>query len=67
MAILLPEAGYSPREVELICGVSYKYAYQLIRLGKLEAFTDSAGMVKVYPHSVYLYLREREKRAKKKK
>ncbi len=56
----LPEAGYSPREVEKIVGLSPKYSYKLIKSGKLEAFVDSVGQLKVHPYEVYRYLRERE-------
>jgi hypothetical protein len=59
MKMLLPEAGFSPREVEKICGLSPKYAYKLIKLGKLDAFVDCVGQLKVHPYELYRYLRER--------
>jgi len=59
MALLLPECGYSPREVERICGLSEKYAYRLIKNGELEAFLDCAGNLKVHPHEVYRYIKNR--------
>jgi len=62
MATLLPEPGFSPREVERICGLSEKYAYKLIKSGKLEAYLDCAGGLKVHPHEVYSYLKKRDKR-----
>ena len=61
MATLLPEPGYSPREVERICGLSEKYAYKLIRSGELEAYLDCVGNLKVHPHEVYRYLKNRER------
>jgi hypothetical protein len=60
MPMMLPEAGYSPREVEKIVGLSPKYAYKLIKSGKLEAFVDCVGQLKVHPCELYRYLRERE-------
>jgi predicted site-specific integrase-resolvase len=61
MQMKLPEAGYSPREVEKIVGLSPKYSYKLIKSGKLEAFVDCVGNLKVHPYEVYRYLRERER------
>jgi predicted site-specific integrase-resolvase len=60
MPMMLPEAGYSPREVEKIVGLSPKYAYKLIKSGKLEAFVDCVGQLMVHPCELYRYLRERE-------
>jgi predicted site-specific integrase-resolvase len=60
MQMKLPEAGYSPREVEKIVGLSPKYSYKLIKSGKLEAFVDCVGNLKVHPYEVYRYLREKE-------
>jgi hypothetical protein len=36
MQMMLPEAGFSAREVERILGLSPKYSYKLIKSGKLE-------------------------------
>jgi predicted site-specific integrase-resolvase len=60
MQKMLPEAGFSLREVEKIVGLSSKYSYKLINSGKLEAFVDCVGQLKVHPYEVYRYLRERE-------
>jgi hypothetical protein len=60
MQMMLPEAGYSPREVERILGLSPKYSYKLIKSRKLEAFVDCVGHLKVHPYELYRYLRERE-------
>jgi hypothetical protein len=60
MPMMLPEVGYSPREVERILGLSPKYSYKLIKSGKLEAFLDCVGQLKVHPYELYRYLRERE-------
>lgn len=53
MATLLPEPGYSPREVERICGLSEKYAYRLIKSGELEAYLSCVGDLRVHPHEVW--------------
>ncbi len=60
MPMMLPEAGFSPREVESILRLSPKYSYKLIKSGKLEAFVDCVGQLKVHPYELYRYLRERE-------
>jgi predicted site-specific integrase-resolvase len=60
MQMVLPEAGFSPREVDRILGLSDKFSYKLIKSGKLEAFVDCVGNLKVHPYEVYRYLRERE-------
>jgi predicted site-specific integrase-resolvase len=60
MQTMLPDAGYSPREVEKIVGLSPKYSYKLIKSGKLDAFVDCMGNLKVHPYEVYRYLREKE-------
>jgi len=60
MQKMLPEAGFSLREVEKIVGLSSKYSYKLIKSGKLEAFVDCVGQLKVHPYEVYRYLSERE-------
>jgi hypothetical protein len=60
MQKMLPEAGFSLREIEKIVGLSSKYSYKLIKSGKLEAFVDCVGQLKVHPYEVYRYLRERE-------
>jgi predicted site-specific integrase-resolvase len=62
MQTMLPDAGYSPREVEKIVGLSPKYSYKLIKSGKLEAFVDCVGNLKVQPYEVYRYLRESERK-----
>jgi predicted site-specific integrase-resolvase len=60
LKLTLPECGYSPREVERICGLSPKYSYRLIRNGTIEAFLDCVGNLKVHPHELYRYMKERE-------
>jgi predicted site-specific integrase-resolvase len=60
MPMMLPDVGYSPREVERILGLSPKYSYKLIKSGKLEAFVDCVGQLKVHPYELYRYLRQRE-------
>jgi predicted site-specific integrase-resolvase len=60
MQMMLPEAGFSPREVERMLGLSPKYSYKLIRSGKLKAFVDCVGNLKVHPYEVYRYLLEKE-------
>jgi hypothetical protein len=60
MPMMLPDAGFSPREVEKICGLSPKYAYKLIKARKLEAFVNCVGELRVHPYELYRFLRERE-------
>ena len=60
MKLMLPEAGFSPREVDRILGISPKYSYKLIRNGTLEAFLDCVGNLKIHPYELYRYLKERE-------
>jgi predicted site-specific integrase-resolvase len=60
MQMMLPEAGFSPREVERILGLSPKYSYKLIKSGKLHAFVDCVGQLMVHPYELYRYLRQRE-------
>jgi predicted site-specific integrase-resolvase len=60
MQMMLPEAGFSPREVERMLGLSPKYSYKLIRSGKLKAFVECVGNLKVHPYEVYRYRLEKE-------
>ena len=60
MQTMLPEAGFTLREVEKMVGLSPKYSYKLIRSGKLEAFVDCVGQLKVHPYELYRYLKESE-------
>ena len=58
----LPPCGYGIQEVEKILGIPTKTGYRLVRNGKLEAFVDSTGKLKVSPYEVYRYLKEKEVR-----
>lgn len=54
----LPPVGYSIAEVERILGLPQKVAYRLIREGKLNAFRDSTGRLKVHQYQVLKYMEE---------
>lgn len=54
----LPPVGYSPLEVEKILGLAHKRSYALIREGKLAAFLDSTGRLKVSPYHLMKYIEE---------
>ena len=56
----LPPCGYGIPEVEKILGIPTKTGYRLVREGRLEAFVDSTGKLKVSPYEVYAYLRQKE-------
>ena len=46
--------------MERILDLSPKYSYKLIRSGKLKAFVDCVGNLKVHPYEVYRFLLEKE-------
>ena len=54
----LPPVGYSIAEVEKITGMAHKRAYALIREGKLTAFVDSTGRLKVSAYQLLKYIEE---------
>ena len=54
----MPPLGYSISEVERILGIPTKTGYRLVREGKLDAFVDSTGKLKVSPYVLYSYMRE---------
>lgn len=55
----LPPVGYSIPEVEHILSLPQKSAYRLIKEGKLNAFLDSTGRLKVHQYQVLKYMEEK--------
>lgn len=53
----LPEAGFTPREAELIVGIPYKGMYQLIRRGAVESYRAIDGSIRVSREELYRYAR----------
>ena len=56
--VALPPCGYGISEVEKILGIPTKTGYRLVREGRLEAFVDSTGKLKVSPYELYSYMKE---------
>ncbi len=54
----LPPVGYSIAEVEKVLELPHKRAYALIREGKIEAFVDQTGRLKVSPYHLMKYIEE---------
>lgn len=54
----LPPVGYSIAEVEKILGLPNKRAYALVREGRIEAFVDQTGRLKVSPYHLMKYIEE---------
>jgi hypothetical protein len=57
--VALPPVGYSIPECERILGIPIKTGYKLVKDGKLEAFVDSTGKLRVSPYVLYAYMKER--------
>lgn len=60
MSVELPPAGYTIREAEGILCMSEKYLYRLIREGKVDAYLDTAGQLRVSREETYRLLHEKE-------
>lgn len=60
IATELPQAGYTVRESEKLLGVSSKYLYKLVREGKVSAYSDSVGQLRISPFEVYRLRHEKE-------
>lgn len=58
-AVELPPTGYTMREAENILGLSEKYLYRLERDGKIDAYVDGVGQMRVSREELYRVLRER--------
>jgi predicted site-specific integrase-resolvase len=56
--VALPPVGYGIPEVERILGIPMKTGYKLVKEGKLEAFVDSTGKLRVSPYVLYAYMKE---------
>lgn len=57
----LPVPAYTVPEFEQLFGIPTKGAYALIRQGKLQAFKDSAGQMRVSLEAAYRFKAERGK------
>ena len=56
----LPLCGYGVAEVERILRIPRRSGYYLIQTGRLRAFNDSTGALKVSPVELLYYIRSRE-------
>lgn len=54
----LPPVGYSIAEVEKVLGLPHKRAYALVREGRIEAFVDQTGRLKVSPYHLMKYIED---------
>lgn len=54
----VPEAGFSPREAELILDLSFKRGYQLIREDQIEAYRSVDGSIKIQRDELIRYQRK---------
>ena len=54
----LPQVGLSVAQASKLIGVSRYRGYELIHKGKLRAFKDEQGLIKVAPEEIHRYLRE---------
>ena len=52
----LPTVGYSIPEVERILGLPQKSGYRLVSKGKLRAYTDTTGRLKVHQYELWKYM-----------
>lgn len=57
MRIALPEVGYSIPEVEHILRIPAKTGYRLLKNGKLDAYVDSVGQLRVSQLDLYAYMK----------
>ncbi len=57
MEVVLPQAGYSIAEVERILGIPTKTGYRLLKSGKLSAYVDSSGQLRVSQMELYAYMK----------
>jgi len=63
IAVELPPAGYTIREAEGILNTSEKYLYRLIRQGKVNAYLDSTGQMRISREEVYRLAHDKEAKA----
>ena len=54
--------GYTVSEFETLAGIPRKVGYALIKEGKLGAYTDSEGRLRVSPFEAFHYLRSKEEK-----
>jgi excisionase family DNA binding protein len=58
-AVELPPTGYTMREAGNKLGLSEKYLDRLVRDGKIDAYVDGVGQMRVSREDLYRVLRER--------
>ncbi len=54
----MPQTGLSVIQAERLLGLPRRVGYRKIKQGKLRAFRDDQGLVKIAPEEIYRYLRE---------
>jgi predicted site-specific integrase-resolvase len=57
---MLPQTGYGIAEVEKILGIPTKAGYRLVKEGKLDAFVNTTGQLRVSPYELYAYMKSKE-------
>ena len=58
IAPAMPAIGLSVAQAEKLLGLPRRVGYRKIQQGKLRAFRDSAGILKVSESEIYRYLSE---------
>ena len=54
----MPQVGLSVAQASKLIGVSRYRGYELIHKGRLRAFKDTQGLIKVEPSEIQRFLRE---------
>lgn len=57
----IPDAGFSPREAEIVLGLSWKRMYALIREKKIDAYRSVDGSVKISRDELIRFARKQER------
>jgi hypothetical protein len=52
--------GFTLKEYESLAGVPHKDGYRLVKLGRVEAYRDSEGQLRISPFEAYRYVKNRE-------
>ena len=59
----MPQAGYTVTQFERLAGIPRKVGYALIDQGKVEAYRDEEGRLRISPYEAYYFVRRREEEA----